>query len=87
MSIGRPKKPEDSSLPRFPDFGIDDIHAKEAYGDLSATISSSKTLSGPHQAYAFGIASLASLPNVAADQPSISAYISEGIHFRGGTRE
>jgi hypothetical protein len=75
------------NLPRYPKFGIADFERKEAYGDISAAISRWKWLPGPHQAYAFGLASLASLPNVASDQPSMSTYISEGIHFRGGSRE
>jgi hypothetical protein len=75
------------NLPRYPRFGIEDFERKEAYGDISAEISRCGWLPGPYQAYAFGLASLASLPNIASDQPPMSTYISEGIHFRGGSRE
>jgi hypothetical protein len=84
---GRPWKPEDASLPRFPEFGIKDHEASQLQSTFAASIAGHKWLSPAQQAYSFGLASLASLPNISADQPSMTTYISEGLHFRGGSRK
>lgn len=82
----RPKKHEDSDLPRFPEFGLPGHEDTQVYGAFAASIAGWEWLPGPQQAYSFGLASLASLPNIRPDQPSMTSYISEGLHFRGGTR-
>jgi hypothetical protein len=84
---GRPWKPEDASLSRFPEFGIKGHEASQLHSTFAASIAGYKWLSPTQQAYSFGLASLASLPNISANQPSMTTYISEGLHFRGGSRE
>ena len=84
---GRPWKPEDVSLPRFPEFGIKEHEEAQTHSTFAASIAGWKWLSSTQQTYSFGLASLASLPNISADQPSMTAYISEGLHFRGGSRK
>jgi hypothetical protein len=79
-------RPEDAHLPQFPTFGIQNYEESQVHGDMAVVVSESTWLSGPEQAYAFGLTCLASLPNISAEQSSITSYISEGIHFRGGTR-
>ena len=84
---GRPWKPGDASLPRFPEFGIKIHEDSQLRSTLAASIAGHKWLSLTQQAYSFGLASLASLSNISADKPSMTTYISEGLHFRGGSRK
>ncbi|KAG8821670.1 hypothetical protein FRC17_009755 [Serendipita sp. 399] len=82
----RPRTPEDSNLPQFPQFGLKNIDEMDAYSAFATAVAKYEWLPPSQQAYAFGLACLASLPNISADQPSMTAYISEGLHFRGGTQ-
>ncbi|KAG8798986.1 hypothetical protein FRC16_006131, partial [Serendipita sp. 398] len=82
----RLKTPEDSTLPQWPQFGLKNIDEMDAHGAFGTAVAKYDWLPPSQQAYAFGLASLASLPNISEGQPSMTAYISEGLHFRGGTQ-
>ena len=61
-------------------------HYLQVYGAFAASLAGSKFLSGPQQTYSFGLASLASLPNIYDPKDAMVTYLSEGLHFRGGSR-
>lgn len=85
--LGRPKLPEDVTLPGYPHLGIDRYEEKQKNGAFAVSVAGMGWLPGPEQTYSFGLAALASLANIGPDQSSMTTYISEGLHFRGGSRE
>lgn len=82
----RSRTPEDSSLPQFPKFGLENYNDAQVHSAFAASIAGWKWLPPALQTYSFGLASLASLPNIRDGQPSMTSYISEGLHFRGGSQ-
>lgn len=58
----------------------------QANGALAAEIAKNASLPGAQQCYAFGIASLAGLPNVQPGGTPLTTLSSEALHFRGGSR-
>ena len=61
-------------------------HYLQVHGAFAASLAEWKFLSGPQQTYSFGLASLASLPNIYDAKNAMVTYLSEGLHFRGGSR-
>lgn len=61
-------------------------HCLQVHGAFAASLAEWKFLSGPQQTYSFGLASLASLPNISDPKNAMVTYLSEGLHFRGGSR-
>jgi len=79
---------EDKDLPTYPQFGIpdDDFAAQGASADLATDIGRLETIPAPQQTYAFGLASLAGLPNIQPGGRPLTTRTSEALHFRGGSR-
>lgn len=46
-----------------------------------------KDLGGYQQAFLFGLATLAALPNISDSSEKVPTYVSEALHFRRGIRE
>ena len=46
-----------------------------------------KDLPGYMQAWLFGVATMAVMPNITDPKKAIKAYVSEALHFRRGIRE
>ncbi|KZV82168.1 hypothetical protein EXIGLDRAFT_778917 [Exidia glandulosa HHB12029] len=85
----RPLKEFDvPELGRYPTFGLPDevFEAQKANGALAAEVAKNTSLPGAQQCYAFGIASLAGLPNVPVGGTPLTTLSSEALHFRGGSQ-
>ncbi|KAH7096166.1 FAD-binding domain-containing protein [Auriculariales sp. MPI-PUGE-AT-0066] len=84
----RPLTDADKDLPTYPQFGIaeGDFASQGAAAALADNIAKIDSLPGRLQTYAFGLASLAGLPNIRPGTKPMTTRTSEAVHFRGGSQ-
>ncbi|KAF8341453.1 uncharacterized protein EI90DRAFT_3034007 [Cantharellus anzutake] len=83
----RPFQSEDASIKTYPDdnffTGASSQQVQETIAELITSWKHWAEVSGYHQAYWFGLATMATLPNVTDGKP-IETLLSDALHFRRG---
>ncbi|TFY63527.1 hypothetical protein EVJ58_g3204 [Rhodofomes roseus] len=83
-----PMTPRDGDLKPYPGDGwLDGVKSQEIQETAAQVVTSFflwKDLPGYMQAWLFGVASMAAMPNITDPKKAIKTYVSEALHFRRG---
>ncbi|KAH9914605.1 uncharacterized protein B0H18DRAFT_1044638 [Fomitopsis serialis] len=83
-----PMTPKDGNLDPYPgDSWFDGVKSQELQSTAAEVVTSFflwKDVPGYMQAWLFGVASMAAMPNITDPKKAIKTYVSEAVHFRRG---